>query len=354
MKGFIVLESGEVFAGRWLGGTPMAGEVVFNTSHSGYEEIATDPSYFKQIMVMSTSQLGNYSNDDEVWESSKIHINGFVGLEIQNSRRESGWLNRLIDAKVPVIDSLDTRTLIKTLRNMGTVWGAALSAKNEDDAKNLALPLIREYRDKDLDWARATSCTSPYEVKGSVEAGPVVAVMDFGCKKNIIRELQKRTSLIKVFPSNTTSAEIKKFNPQGILLSNGPGNPQDVKGAVETIKELIGWRTIFGICMGHQLLCMALGGETYKLKFGHRGSNHPIRDSILNSIYITSQNHGYAVRSGSLPEDVEESHFNLNDGTLAGINCVARKCFSVQFHPESHPGPREAEELFDHFIKRVL
>ncbi|MBC86669.1 MAG: carbamoyl phosphate synthase small subunit [Bdellovibrionaceae bacterium] len=353
MAGYLVLESGEVFQGNWRGGEPKAGEVVFNTSHSGYEEIATDPSYHNQIMVMTTSQLGNYGVDESFWESKKLHITGFVALEIQ-SDAFSGWKGRLDQFQIPSMDQVDTRSLVLTLREKGTVWGALVEESDEESARKAAKTLIVEKKQEDLDWAYATTCSDAYVIKGEVDSGPRVAVMDFGCKTNILRELQKRCKEVKVFPSRATADQIKEYDPQGILLSNGPGNPEDVKQAQETIRNLLGWRTIFGICMGHQLLCLSMGGKTFRLKFGHRGSNHPIKDDLLKTIYITSQNHGYAVESGSLPEHVEETHFNLNDNTLAGINSDKNKCFSVQFHPESHPGPRESELLFDHFIKRVL
>ena len=190
------------------------------------------------------------------------------------------------------------------------------------------------------------SVGSAREIEGLKKDGPRVAVLDYGCKKNSLRELRNRCSKVGIFPSRASATEVKAFQPHGILLSNGPGDPAMVEKAVDTVRELIGWRFIFGICMGHQILAQALGGKTYKLKFGHRGSNHPIQDKLLNQIYMTSQNHGYNVDLATLPEGVTVSHLNLNDQTVAGICDLNRKVMSVQFHPESHPGPHDSAGLF--------
>ena len=184
--------------------------------------------------------------------------------------------------------------------------------------------------------------------------GPRVAVIDLGYKKNICRELQKRCSEIIVFPSRVETEEVLKWKPDGVMLTNGPGDPKDVQVSVETVKNLLGKVYIMGICMGHHILALALGARTYKLKFGHRGSNHPIKDSLLNTVYVSSQNHGYAVDKESLPEDVNVTHWNLNDKTVAGLESKKQRCFSVQFHPESHPGPHEAVKLFDYFIGEII
>lgn len=352
-SGYLVLESGETFKGDWLGGNNRAGEIVFNTSHSGYEEIATDPSYFGQIMVMSSSQQGNYSVSDEVWESDNIWINGFLALEIQNGERDNSWVDRLSEKGVPVMHKLDTRRLILKLRDEGTPMGAVVTAESEIDAKAIAEKLITEQRKIDKDWVYATTCKSSYEVDGDMESGPRVAIIDYGAKKNIVRELKKRCSALKVFPSRVSSKEVLDWKPHGIMLSNGPGDPADVEIAVDTVKEMLGQLPIFGICMGHHILCLALGAKTYKLKFGHRGSNQPVKDHLLDQVYITSQNHGYAVVKESLPSNVTVSHTHLNDQTISGISCLEKKCMSVQFHPESHPGPRDAEGLFDYFVKQM-
>ena len=352
--GFLVLESGETFSGRWHGGEDRAGEVVFNTSHSGYEEIATDPSYFSQIVVFTAPQQGNYGEDNQVWESERIWIDGFVCVEIQESSRDRSWAQKLMKTGVPVFSEVDTRRLVLRLRDQGTPWGALVKAADVDAAKAKARALIEERRSRSKDWVFEVSPATAYEIDGTKRDGPRVAVLDYGCKKNSLRELGSRCSKIKVFPSRSKASEIKAFQPNGILLSNGPGDPADVIQAADTVRELIGWRFIFGICMGHQILAQALGGRTYRLKFGHRGSNHPIEDRLLNKIYMTSQNHGYNIDLASLPQGIVVSHVNLNDQTVAGICDLDRKFMSVQFHPESHPGPHDSVGLFDFFTRAAL
>ncbi len=353
MNGYLVLESGLAFKGHWLSGEEKAGEVVFNTSHSGYEEIATDPSYYNQIMVFTHTMQGNYGANDDVWESEGIHLSGVACLEMQNSELNNHWLEKLNKHKVPVISELDTRKIVLHLREQGTLWGACVQAKDEAEAVLKANGLIETTKSQDEDWVYQMSTKETYDVKGDSRNGPKVAVLDFGTKKNIIRELQERCSQIRVFNSRTPAQEVLDWRPNGIMLSNGPGDPSKVQVVAETVERLLGSLPIFGICMGHQILCQALGGSTYKLKFGHRGGNHPIKDEILNLIYMTSQNHGYAVRQESLPNGVNISHTNLNDQTVSGIACPSKKCFSVQFHPESHPGPRESVVLFDYFVEQL-
>jgi carbamoyl-phosphate synthase small subunit len=356
-KGFLVLESGEIFSGIWHGDKSRlqgrAGEVVFNTGHSGYEEMATDPSYFSQILVMTAPQQGNYGEDDFVWESERIWIEGFVCVEIQDTKRENSWLSKLLKAGVPVLSEVDTRRLTLVLREQGTSWGALVAAENESEARTKAEALIQKKKTEPTDWVNVVTTGASREFEGLKADGPRVAVLDYGCKKNSLRELRSRCSKVKVFPSRATAAEIKEFQPHGILLSNGPGDPALVEKAVDTVRELIGWRYIFGICMGHQILAQALGAKTYKLKFGHRGGNHPIQDKVLNRIYMTSQNHGYAVDEKTLPSGVEVTHVNLNDQTVSGVMDASRKVLSVQFHPESRPGPHDSAELFDYFVRQL-
>ncbi|MNJ92484.1 Carbamoyl-phosphate synthase small chain [compost metagenome] len=354
MKAFLVLETGEVYPGKWHGGEERAGEVVFNTSHSGYEEIATDPSYFSQIVVMTAPMQGNYGVSDEVWESRRLWIEGFICLELQDTARDQAWKKRLTDNGIPLFSEVDTRDLVMRLRKGGTPWGALVQANNEEEAKGKALKLIASKRQIDKDWVYLTSRKEAEVRKGDVMVGPRVAVLDFGSKENILRELQNRCSEIKLFNSRTSAQDILAYNPDGIMLTNGPGDPADVKVAIETVRELVGKKPIFGICMGHQILGLALGAKTYKLKFGHRGSNHPIKDQLLNQIYMTSQNHGYAVEKETLPSDVQVTHINLNDGTVAGFYSEKRQCLGIQYHPESCPGPHEASGLFSYFIERMI
>ena len=353
MSGYLVLESGDVFKGQWRGGKPRAGEVVFNTSHNGYEEIATDPSYYGQIMVMCAPQQGNYGIDKSFWESRQLWIQGFLCLEMQRTEENSYWLKRLNDFAIPSMDSFDTRELVLFLRERGTQVGALVEANSEEEAKSLATSLINQHKELDKDWVFAVSRKEAQKIPGALGNGPKVAVLDYGCKENILRELIKRCREVMIYPSRTKASEIMAWKPDGVLLSNGPGNPQEVVGAAETVKELIGQVPIFGICMGHQILARALGGKTFPLKFGHRGANHPVKNLNTGEICVTSQNHGYAIEEDSLPSDVKVTHMNLNDNTVSGLESVSKNCFSVQFHPESHPGPRDAENLFDQFVEWI-
>ena len=351
--GYLVLEDGQVFKGNWLGGKPSAGEVVFNTAHNGYEEIATDPSYYGQIMVMCAPQQGNYGVDRSFWESRQLWIQGFIALDIQQTPENSQWLERLEERGIPAIDSMDTRKLVLHLRQRGTQVGAMVSASDKVTAQEKAKPLIGDFREQKQkkDWVYEVSCGEPKALQGVFSRGPRVAVLDFGCKENILRELMKRCSQVMVYPSRHPASEILKWEPHGVLLSNGPGDPERVEGAVETIGELLGRKPIFGICMGHQLLGRALGGRTSPLKFGHRGVNHPIKNVQTGEVYMTSQNHGYVLDKKGLDPSLLVTHVNLNDQTVAGIQSLEKKCFSVQYHPESHPGPRDAEGLFDQFVR---
>lgn len=352
-SGFLVLETGEIFSGRLFGGRERAGEVVFNTGHSGYEEMATDPSYFKQILVLTAPMQGNYGAHSEVWESRKIWIEGFVCLEAQNSSRDRSWREALDKAGVPLLTDIDTRKLVLRLRTQGTPWGALVRAKSSEEAMAKAKDLIRQSKSEDTDWVYRVSRSSAEFFPGQNPKGPRIAILDFGCKENTVRELKKRAREVAIFPSRTSAEEIRAWKPDGIMLSNGPGDPADVIQATDTVKSLLGWRFIFGICMGHQILSLALGAKTYRLKFGHRGGNHPVKDDLLGRVYVTSQNHGYAVDPKTMPSGIAVTHRNLNDGTVSGIMAKDQKCLGVQFHPESRPGPHDAEVLFDYFISQI-
>ncbi len=353
VNGHLVLETGEVFSGKLSSAHERAGEVVFNTSHSGYEEIATDASYFSQIVVMTAPMQGNYGIDDKVWESNRLWIEGFVCVQIQHSERDSSWQKRLAEQKIPLLSDIDTRKLVLRLRQ-GTPWGAIVVANSVEEAKARAGALIAEKKKIDKDWVYQVSRKEAQVRKGENPRGPKMAVLDFGSKENILRELLHFCSEIKIFNSRTPADEIMTYKAQGVMLTNGPGDPGDVQVAVETVQKLLGQTPIFGICMGHQILGLALGAKTYKLKFGHRGANHPIRDSLLNKIYVSSQNHGYAVDEKTLPADVRVTQVNLNDQTVAGLFSEKRKCLGIQYHPESCPGPHEGRELFRLFLERVL
>lgn len=355
-QGLLVLESGEVFPGSWCGGEESFGEVVFNTSHAGYEEMATDPSYYSQILVSTAAQMGNYGINSEWWESKKIWIKGFICLEVQCSARERSWIDLLSHHSVPILTGVQTRELVLRLRSGGVCRGAILKHNAGESLQELQArgqELMARMDALEPDWTNVVSRNQIEDVVGLISHGPRVAVLDFGCKQNILRELQNRCSAIRVFPGRASAESILQWNPDGILLSNGPGDPMLVESSVETIRKLIGNKFIFGICMGHQLLARAIGAKTFKLKFGHRGGNHPVKDLLNNKIYMTSQNHGYAVDPSSLPAGVLVSHINLNDQTVSGIYDLKRLLLGVQFHPENSPGPREGQLLFDFFIDQV-
>lgn len=354
-KAYLVLESGLIFKGTLENQiSETAGEVVFNTSHFGYEEIATDPSYYKQIVVMTSPMQGNYGADNAVWESSKVHIKGFVCLQMQKSTRDQSWLNQLTSANVPVISELDTRKLVGHLRTTGTVWGAIVQSSTDEQAILKARQLIASERDCAKDWVWAVSQKEILTHHGQDVKGPHIGMVDFGYKKNILRELLNRSSRVTVFPSRVTAQQILDHKVDGVLLSNGPGDPADVEQAPQMIRQLVGHKPIFGICMGHQVLALALGAKTYKLKFGHRGANHPIKDLLLDQVYISSQNHGYAVEATSLPTVVQITHRNLNDQTVAGYYSEEKNILGIQYHPESCPGPHDAQGLFDFFVQKMV
>lgn len=349
----MVLENGPIFQGRHLGGGEKAGEVVFNTAHSGYEEVATDPSYFSQIVVMTSPEQGNYGVDNSCWQDERLWIQGFVCVNMKNSPSNSAWLQELNKHKVPVLDQVDTRSLTQYLRENGSVYGAIVKSSTEEEAKVRAGELIKEIQSLDKDWPFLISKTEKQVMRGKNLKGPKVAILDFGCKSNIINELLLRCSEVSIFPPRTSADEIRQYQPQGILLSNGPGDPEYVQESTQIVRSLIGEFFMFGICMGCQVLAKALGAETRKLRFGHRGVNHPVKDLQNNSIYMTSQNHGYVVIGDSLPADVEVTHINLNDRTLQGFASKKNRLMAVQFHPENHPGPQDSLGLFDRFIQQI-
>lgn len=350
--GCLILETGDIFTGSFFGSQAQAGELVFNTSHSGYEEIATDPSYYNQILIMTNPLQGNYSTHSDFWESQKIWIKSLVCLEIQNSLRDKSWLSQLQDHNVPVLSSVDTRSLVLNLRKHGTLWAAVLPVSK--NSKQEAFDLIKKTKCTQQDWTQKVCITSPKEFQGDKAQGPKLALIDFGYKKNILREMLKRSQKVCVFPSYSKLQSLIEYQPDGVILSNGPGDPKNVIDGTRLVKQLVSRVPLFGICMGHQILAQAMGAKTYKLKFGHRGSNHPIQDHLLNKIYISTQNHGYAVEKASLPKDLQLSHTNLNDNTVAGVYSKTQHCLGVQFHPEHCPGPKEASSLFDFFTNEMI
>lgn len=348
--GYLILEDGSLFEGLLLNGIEGVGEVVFNTSHSGYEEMASDPSYYNQVLVTTCPMQGNYGCDPLRFESEDIRIAGLLCLEMQNSERDSTWLDKLSEFNVPVLTEVDTRKITLHLRDRGVLWGGVFVSSDVKAAQEKIKKVRKSKEGKD--WTAEVSVKEVRTFSGEKEEGPHLGILDFGYKKNILRELLKRSSKVSLFPSTTSAEKILSSGLHGLMLSNGPGDPAAVGEPVKTIESLVGKLPIMGICMGHQLLGRALGVETYKLKFGHRGANHPIKCHKTDTVYMSSQNHGYALKKEDLQKKgIQISHTNLNDQTVSGISMTEKNCFSLQFHPESHPGPHEAAYLFDDFAK---
>ncbi|NGT03674.1 carbamoyl phosphate synthase small subunit [Clostridium perfringens] len=349
MKAKLILENGVVFEGKAFGYLKeCVGEVVFNTGMTGYQEVLTDPSYYGQIVTMTYPLIGNYGINLEDLESKEPKVRGFIVREKcqypNNFRCELELETYLAQNKVLGLDGIDTRALTKILRNNGTMKGIiVLDNSNLEDVKDK----LEAFSNRDA--VSIVSTNEKYEISGE---GKKVAIIDFGIKQNIIRNFVKRGCNVTVFPYDFKAEEILEINPDLVFLSNGPGDPEDMGEAVNEIKKIVGKKPIVGICLGHQLLALTLGGETKKLKFGHRGCNHPVKDLINNRVHITSQNHGYYV--ATLPENMEITHVSMNDGTVEGMKHKELPIFSVQFHPEACPGPKDSEYIFDEFMKYAL
>ncbi|MDC4251701.1 carbamoyl phosphate synthase small subunit [Clostridium perfringens] len=349
MKAKLILENGVVFEGKAFGYLKeCVGEVVFNTGMTGYQEVLTDPSYYGQIVTMTYPLIGNYGINLEDLESKEPKVRGFIVREKcqypNNFRCELELETYLAKNKVLGLDGIDTRALTKILRNNGTMKGIiVLDNSNLEDVKDK----LEAFSNRDA--VSIVSTNERYEISGE---GKNVAIIDFGIKQNIIRNFVKRGCNVTVFPYDFKAEEVLEINPDLVFLSNGPGDPEDMGEAVNEIKKIVGKKPIVGICLGHQLLALTLGGETKKLKFGHRGCNHPVKDLINNRVHITSQNHGYYV--ATLPENMEITHVSMNDGTVEGMKHKELPIFSVQFHPEACPGPKDSEYIFDEFMKYAL
>lgn len=360
MEGLIYLEDGTVFKGIGFGARGTAvGELVFNTSMTGYQKILTDPSYKGQIITMTYPLIGNYGVSDIDNESDGIHAFGLVIKDLcdmpSNSNSVMSLDQWLREQKVPGVFGVDTRQITKKIRKVGTVK-CLISTEDISIAEAKELCSKGELRG---DRMKEASTKEKYvlEPTAVTEEKPYeVAVLDFGVKTNILRCLQVRNCRLTVYPYGTPAAEILQENPDGIFLTNGPGDPEEAKEAIEEVHNLIRTSEVpmFGICMGHQILALALGGKTYKLKYGHRGGNHGVYDKETKRSYITSQNHGYAVQHESIIlKGMEVTHLNLNDGTVEGMEHRDLPIFSVQFHPEASPGPDDNAYLFDKFINRM-
>ena len=389
MSAILALEDGRVFRGEAFGarGTA-AGEICFNTSMTGYQEILTDPSYRGQIVAMTAPQIGNYGANALDVESAAPHVRAFVIEELSaipsNWRAEFSLSDFLGRNGIPGIEGIDTRALTRHLRTRGAMKACVTTELDENSAveaaKNAAydgVDFVQEVTPaepyewdpdgvKSRGWVQANAnlrLSKPGEEREKDALGneflPAaktrrrIVAYDFGMKKNILRLLRSKGFQVEVVPAKTPAADVLARKPDGVFLSNGPGDPAEVTYAHDAVRGLIGKVPLFGICLGHQVLGLALGGKTFKLKFGHRGANQPVKDLRTGRIAITSQNHGYAIDPESLPEDVEVTHVNLNDGTCAGLAHRRHAAFSVQYHPEASPGPHDAGYFFDQFAKTV-
>ncbi len=350
----LVLENGLIFEGNAFGayGTT-SGELCFNTGMVGYQEILTDPSYCGQVVTMTYPHIGNYGINANYSESKSIQVSGFIVKE--GSQHPSNYLSQssiteyLEQHNIVGIQNLDTRAITRVIREEGSM--NAIISSEILDPKILKKQLQTIPSMEGLNLIERVTCSKIYKYSKPKKTLFKIVAIDFGIKTNILRLLKKQGCEITVVPATITSDEIQKINPDGIFLSNGPGDPAAALDAIKCIQSLIGNYPIFGICLGHQLLALALGAKTFKLKYGHRGCNHPVKNLETGKVEITSQNHGFAVSKDNIPSNIKITHINLNDDTVAGISCSNIKAFSIQYHPESCPGPNDSQYLFDHFIQ---
>jgi len=357
MKAFLALEDGSIFAGRSFGAAgETGGEVVFNTSMSGYQEILTDPSYAGQIVVMTYPHIGNYGTNAEDEESGRPFAEGFVAREFSaihsNWRSEEALEDYLKRHHIVSISEVDTRALVLHIRSKGAMRGI-ISSGDSDPEKLVeqarALPSMLG-----CDLASSVTCSAPYEASGPAAAADAeryrVIAYDFGIKRNILNNLVAAGCHVTVVPASMPAEDILTRNPDGVFLSNGPGDPEPLEYAAANIRKILGRVPVFGICLGHQLMGLALGGRTYKMKFGHRGGNQPVKNLLSGRVEITAQNHGFAVDPDSMDSNqIELTHMNLNDNTLEGFRHRNLPAFCVQYHPEASPGPHDSHYLFEEF-----
>jgi carbamoyl-phosphate synthase small subunit len=373
MNAVLALEDGTWYRGTAAGAQgEAAGEVVFNTSMTGYQEVLTDPSYAGQIVTMTAPLIGNYGVATGDAESQAPHVAGFVMREesplASNWRADGTLRDYLVRHRIVAIADIDTRALTRVLRSAGVMRGVIATGPADPDALVAKARAIPKMEGSDL--VRSVTCDRPYAWRDRAPAdGDAahaefgiqprrrasrrlrVAAYDFGVKWNILRRLDAYGCDVSVFPAVAPAADLLAIDPDGIFLSNGPGDPAVLHYAIDHVRQLVdSGRPLFGICLGHQILGLALGGRTFKLKFGHRGANHPVKELESGTIEITSQNHGFAVDPGSLPADVRVTHLNLYDGTVEGFRHTAKPVFSVQYHPEASPGPHDADYLFQQFL----
>jgi carbamoyl-phosphate synthase small subunit len=378
MRAILALEDGRIFEGESFGATgTRVGEVCFNTSMTGYQEVLTDPSYRGQIVAMTYPLIGNYGTNALDQESREPHVRGFVIEELSqapsNWRSESSLEDYLTRWNVPGVQGIDTRALTRHLRELGAMKACltsdSLSEKEAVAQANEGEGVIG------MDYVREVTTSAPYQWDPEDRLSPAwsvasgnedevvrqalprvrhrVVAYDYGIKENILRRLRQNGFAVTVVPAATAADEVLALNPDGIFLSNGPGDPSAVPYAHESLRALLGKKPIFGICLGHQILGFAVGGRTFKLKFGHRGGNQPVKDLRTGKVAITSQNHGFAVDADSLPPEMEVTHINLNDGTVEGMRHRELPVFSVQYHPEAAPGPHDASYFFSQFAELI-
>lgn len=358
LPAILVLEDGTVYHGKAAGkiGTT-TGEICFNTGTTGYQEIFTDPSYFGQIMVTTNAHIGNYGIDEDDTESNQIQIAGLVckNYNINYSRKmaDESIQSYFEEGNLVGISDVDTRSLVRHIRDKGAM--NAIISSETLDVEDLKSQLAKVPSMDGLELSSKVTTTEPYFF-GNENASLRVAVLDLGIKKNILRNFEARDVYTKVFPAKTTFEEMEKWNPDGYFISNGPGDPAPMDYAIETVKSILSAnKPMFGICLGHQILALANGIRTSKLHNGHRGINHPVKNIIANRCEITSQNHGFGVVAEDIQnsENVEITHVNLNDQSIEGIRIKGQKAFSVQYHPESSPGPHDSRYLFDDFVAMI-
>ena len=367
----LALEDGTVYEGVSIGvDGEIDGEVVFNTSMTGYQEIMTDPSYRGQIVTMTYPMIGNYGFNDQDIESMIPQVSGFIVREASrvrsNFRSQYSFHEYLQTHNVKAIAGIDTRALVRRIRSKGAMRGilsttdlneASLIQKAKNSPGLVGRDLVREVvPSQPRDWNEQLHSLAKLVEESSKRAStrkPKVVCLDFGMKWNIARHLADRGNEVRILPGTATAEEVMRENPDGIFLSNGPGDPEPLEYAIGTIRDLLGKKPIFGICLGHQLLSLASGAKTFKLKFGHRGGNQPVLNVESGRVEITSQNHGFAVDEASLPSTLKITHRNLNDNTIAGVRHTEHDAFSVQYHPEASAGPHDSSYLFDEFQRRL-
>jgi len=365
LKGYVVLEDGKVFEGKSFGAEGEAlGEVVFNTSITGYQEILTDPSYNRQIVAMTYPMIGNYGVNEDDIESDKVQVEGFIVKEAckypSNYTSTLSLSEYLKNDGIIGVEKVDTRALTRHIRLAGSMKAVIVASETTPDFEALAAKAKAWEGTSGVDSVKDVTCKEEYVFTGTnnrpvtVEPKFNVVAVDFGVKSNILRILSKLGCKVTVVPASTTAEQILAKNPDGVFLSNGPGDPAAVTYAQETIQALLGKVPMYGICLGHQLLTIALGGSTYKLKFGHHGGNHPIQNNADKKVEITAQNHCYCTDMPSLEgTGAIETHTNINDNTCAGIAVKDKLAFSVQYHPEASPGPHDSGYLFREFIEMI-